>query len=58
MFYITKIKKTIPFAISLQEKLNCKGLLAAHNRAALSIRRNLKPKEYSYHSVINKNLEN
>ena len=29
-------------------KINCKGLLAAHNRAALSIRRKLKPKAYNY----------
>lgn len=35
-------------------KVNCKGLLAAHNRAALSIRRKLKPKTYSYRKITQK----
>lgn len=35
-------------------KIECKGLLAAHNRAALSIRRKLKPKTYSYRRITQK----
>ena len=35
-------------------KMNCKGLLAAHYRAALSIRRKLKPKTYSYRKITKK----
>ena len=52
-FILPKLKK-YPICDKFTRKINCKGLLAAHNRAALSIRRNLKPKIYSYHSVINK----
>ena len=37
-------------------KMNCKGLLAAHYRASLSIRRKLKPKTYSYRKI-NKNAK-
>lgn len=32
-------------------KVHCKGLLAAHNRAMLSVRRKLKPKKYSYRKL-------
>ena len=35
-------------------EVNCKGLLAAHYRAALSIRRGLKPKTYSYRKITKK----
>ena len=35
-------------------KMNCKGLLAANYRAALSIRRKLKPKTYSYRKITQK----
>ena len=35
-------------------KMNCKGLLAAHYRASLSIRRKLKPKTYSYRKITKK----
>ena len=35
-------------------KPHCKGLLAAHYRAALSTYRKLKPKSYSYHSIMRK----
>jgi hypothetical protein len=35
-------------------KIECKGLLAAHNRAALSIYRKLKPKTYSYKKITRK----
>ena len=35
-------------------KMNCKGLLAANYRAALSIRRKLKPKTYSYRKITKK----
>lgn len=35
-------------------KMNCKGLLAAHYRASLSIRRKLKPKTYSYRKIAKK----
>lgn len=35
-------------------KINCKGLLAAHNRAMLSVYRKLKPKTYSYKKIANK----
>lgn len=35
-------------------KMNCKGLLAAHYRASLSIRRKLKPKTYSYKKITKK----
>ena len=34
--------------------IECKGLLAAHNRAALSIYRKLKPKTYSYRKIRHK----
>ncbi len=35
-------------------KIDCKGLLAAHNRAMLSIYRKLKPKTYSYKKIAKK----
>ena len=35
-------------------KVECKGLLAAHNRAMLSVRRKLKPKTYSYKKMAKK----
>lgn len=35
-------------------KVKCKGLLAAHNRAMLSVRRKLKPKKYSYKQITKK----
>ena len=35
-------------------KMNCKGLLSANYRAALSIRRKLKPKTYSYRKITQK----
>ena len=35
-------------------KIECKGLLAAHNRAILSIYRKLKPKSYSYKKITQK----
>ena len=35
-------------------KVECKGLLAAHNRAMLSVRRKLKPKKYSYKQITKK----
>ena len=35
-------------------RVECKGLLAAHNRAALSIYRKLKPKTYSYKKITRK----
>ena len=37
-----------PICDKYKGKVNCKGLLAAHNRAMLSVRRGLKPKKYSY----------
>ena len=35
-------------------KIDCKGLLAAHNRAMLSVYRKLKPKTYSYKKIAKK----
>ena len=35
-------------------RVECKGLLAAHNRATLSVRRKLKPKKYSYKRITQK----
>ena len=35
-------------------KVECKGILAAQNRAALSVYRKLKPKTYSYKRIMNK----
>jgi len=35
-------------------KMECVGLLAAQNRAALSVYRRLKPKSYSYKKIMNK----
>jgi len=35
-------------------KVECKGLLAAHNRAMLNVRRKLKPKKYSYKRITQK----
>lgn len=37
-----------PICDKYKGKVNCKGLLAAHNRAMLSVRKGLKPKKYSY----------
>jgi hypothetical protein len=37
-----------PICDKYKGKVNCKGLLAAHNRGMLSVRRGLKPKKYSY----------
>lgn len=47
-------EKKYPICDKFTRKINCKGLLAAHNRAALSIRRKLKPKKYSYKNIVNK----
>ena len=35
-------------------KMECIGLAAAQNRAALSVNRKLKPKTYSYRKIMNK----
>lgn len=52
-FLLPKEKK-YPVCDRFTRKINCKGLLAAHNRAALSIRRDLKNKSYSYSSIVKK----
>ena len=52
-FLLHKLKK-YPVCDKFTKKINCKGLLAAHDRAALSIRRNLKPTKYSYKKIVNK----
>lgn len=43
-----------PICDKKTKKMNCKGLLAAHNRAKLSIRRGLKNKTYSYKDITKK----
>lgn len=52
--YLLPKYKKYPVCDKYTKKINCKGLLAAHNRAALSIRRKLKPKLYSYKQIVNK----
>ena len=43
-----------PICNKYNGKVSCKGLLAAHNRAMLSVYRKLKPKTYSYKKIANK----
>ena len=52
-FLLPKEKK-YPICDKKTKKMNCKGLLAAHNRAKLSIRRGLKNKTYSYKDITKK----
>jgi hypothetical protein len=52
-FLLPKQKK-YPICDKKTKKMNCKGLLAAHNRAKLSIRRGLKNKTYSYKDITKK----
>ena len=52
--YLLPKYKKYPVCDKFTRKINCKGLLAAHNRASLSIRRNLKPKLYSYKKIVSK----
>tara|TARA_B100002019_G_C21162715_1_gene544204 strand:- start:190 stop:831 length:642 start_codon:yes stop_codon:yes gene_type:complete len=52
--YLLPKYKKYPVCDKFTKKIHCKGLLAAHNRAALSIRRNLEPKLYSYKEIVNK----
>lgn len=42
-----------PICNKYSGKVSCKGLLAAHNRAMLSVYRKLKPKTYSYKKIAN-----
>ena len=43
-----------PICNKFNGKVECKGLLAAHYRAMLSVYRKLKPKTYSYNKIAKK----
>ena len=52
--FIYPRKLKYPICHKKTGKVECKGLLAAHNRAMLSVRRKLKPKKYSYKRITQK----
>ena len=53
-YFLLPKQMKYPICNKKDGKVECKGLLAAHNRAMLSVRRKLKPKTYSYKKMAKK----